>query len=138
MEDAWVAYLSSVLPGEVTVFAAMSRDALTFPCCIVTVLSNDNPNEAAPWNRQRLMEMEIKLAVEAKDEKDSAGNVAQSLRQRNAELRQAVLEAVTATDIAAKINDTGIVRISLATIGAIKRGVEGRVMETIIPIAVLT
>ena len=137
MEDAFVAYLKSVLPGDVMVFAAMTRDEVKFPSVIVAVSSSDNPNETSGWNRQRLMEMEIKLGVEAMDIK-SAGIVAQTLRDRNSTLRAAVLEALTVADLPARINDTGLVRISLVTIGAMKRGVDGRIMETAIPLAVLT
>jgi hypothetical protein len=60
------------------------------------------------------------------------------LRDRNAELRAAVLDAVTVSDLATKINEIGIVRVSLVTIGKIVRGVEGRIMETRIPLAILT
>jgi hypothetical protein len=137
MEDAFVAYLKSVLPGTVDVFAAMTRDEVVFPSVIVMVQSTDNPNEVSGWNNQRIMEMQIKLGVEAADVKEN-GVVSKLLRDQNAELRAAVLDALTIPDLAAKINEIGIVRVSLVTIGKIVRGVEGRIMETAIPLAILT
>jgi len=135
VEDAFVAYLASLLPGDVKVFAAMTRDEVVYPSVIVTVLSTDNVNESAGWNDHRVYEMEVKLGVEAADVQQN-GTVLQTLRERNRELREAVLDALSALDLLAKLNATKHANLSLVVFGAIRRQTDGRIMETVIPLGV--
>jgi hypothetical protein len=135
VEDAFVAYLASVLPGDILVRAAMTVDALTYPSVVVTVQGNDNASEVAGWTEHRLMQVEIALGVEAKNITAGA-SVLQTLRERNTELREAVLGALTVPNLLDLINASGRVRFSLLVFGSIQRRADGTVMETIIPIAV--
>jgi len=135
VEDAFVEYLTSVLPGEVKVFAAMTREEAVYPSVVVTVQSNDSVNESAGWNTHRVMEVEIKLGVEAKDEVEG-GQVVKALRERHRELRDALMAALTGTDLVNRLNATGKARFSLVVFGPIRRATDGRILETLIPLAI--
>lgn len=136
VEDAFVGYLKSVLPGDLRVVAAMTVEQATAPFVIVTVLSNDNANQALDWNDHRIMEVEIKLGVEAKNVKDG-GNVLKTLREQMIESREALLGALTVPDLKQQLIAAGKVNFSQITIGSIRRQTDGYIMETVIPLAVL-
>jgi hypothetical protein len=135
IEDAFVAYLTTKLSGEVKVLAALTADQVVYPAVVVGVRGNDNINESAGWNVHRAFDVEIRTAVEAKDVQDGAG-VGVTLREKNRALREQVLDALTASDLVEQVNATGLVRISLVVFGRIERSVEGHTLETIIPLAV--
>ena len=135
VEDAFVAYLTTKLGGDVNVLAALTADQVKYPAVVVGVHGNDNVNESAGWNVHRVFEVEVRTAVEARGIEDGAG-VSRALRDRNRELREQVLDALTAADLVTQINATGLVRISLVVFGRIERSIEGHTLETIIPLAV--
>ena len=75
--------------------------------------------------------MDVVLGVEAKP------SDTKTLRELNAELREAVLASLTVADLPTALNDTGHARISLVIIGKIERQTEGHIMETRIPLGVM-
>ena len=98
VEDALVAYLKSVLPGEIKVYAAFSADAVQYPCCVVAAETSGPIAEDAAFDIDRALEVSVMLGVEAVPEKSGAVTT-KSARERNRTARSAVLSALARSDL---------------------------------------
>lgn len=100
VEDAFVQYLSLAL-SQVTalkVFPAFSTDVLQYPCVVVHAHDSAKivPDGAASTSRR--ISVDIAILTEAANQLDDVGRVVVTARQRNANARGPVIQALSISD----------------------------------------
>ena len=93
VEDALVAYLESVVTGDMRVYPAWSDESVQYPCAVVHAGSSDAVSAEAEWSLPRQMGVEITVHTDAAPELDSDGNTRRTARERNAAIRSDVIKA---------------------------------------------
>ena len=132
VEDAFVAYFKSNMPGEVDCKAGFSTDEITFPALGVMCTDSENADEGA-FSGHRKVTVLVKLGVEAIAQTDAGGVPIQNARERNRALRGAMIDAVARNDLAAELNaiNSPKVKFSYAQLESAQRSVEeGRILAT--------
>ena len=93
-EDAIVAYLTGEVGGEMRVYASYDFDEAQYPCAAVYAESTGPIAEEASWHDARAMVVQVAVMTEAAPEVDANGLTLVTARERNAQARSAVLNAL--------------------------------------------
>jgi hypothetical protein len=132
-EDALVSYLRGAC-GGLRVSAAWERDDAQYPACLVHVSSTSPISETADWHDARECAVSVAVETEAAHKLGSNGEVIQTARERNAEARSQVMDALFRTDLLAKLieQQSPDVAFSQAQFSTTQRTVEEHKLVTII------
>ena len=139
VEDAFVAYLASVLPGTMRVYAAYGFDAPQFPCAVVFAESSAPVSENATWHDARMVAVKVAVRVEVASEIDGSAVTVATVRERNAAARSAALESLGTTALLTNLiaTQTAAVAFSQAQLTSEARSTDGRVVETVYAVDVI-
>jgi len=152
VEDALVAYLMPLMPGDVRVYPSLSAmDGVQMPYVGVECDESDNVSDEGLFNGRRTLTVNLALTVEAVPVTNDAGAEVMTLRERNRQLRRALWEAIAWPDLHARINAhngwvhaSGVwsggsipVLFSMAHPTASIRAVDGREVSTVITLSVI-
>lgn len=150
VEESVAKYLRSAIPGSIRVYESWGFDAPQYPC-VVVFASDDNPvSDLAAWNEFRAMNVRCAVMVEATPEKQGTTTI-RTARERNAEARSAVIEALAVTADPAQdangqplglpklLNDAGVAGLvfSMAQLTTMERTVEDRKLVSILNLEVI-
>jgi len=133
IEDSLVAYLKPLVGSDMRVSAAWERDELECPACLVHVGSSEPVSEPAEWDDSRAFAVQVSVITGGVHEL-SGGTIMTTARERNAQARSKVMDALFVSDlkaqlIAEKIEDLAI---SVAQFATTERTVEGHNLITVI------
>ena len=139
-EDAVVAYLKSVLPGDVRAYAAWEEDEPQYPCVVVHFGESEPISEDAEHHDPMMLGGEVAVMTEAANEIDSSGNVLRTARELNRDARSAVMDALAISDLLDKLIEQGVEDVAFSMAQLLPgrtRTTEGRVLVTTMPIGVI-
>lgn len=94
VEDAFVAYLKAKCTGDLSVYAAFSTENLKYPCVVVHCAESDCVAKGAEWHKHREMAVDIAVICGADDMLDTSAGKLKTARERNAEVRSDVMNAL--------------------------------------------
>jgi len=125
-EDAVVSYLSANSNGDFDVYAAWDFNEPEYPCVIVHADATEPISEDAQWHDARMVNVAVAVITEAVDDTDANGNTIVSARQRNVNLRSAVLDLLNLTTLNTQLINQAIedVAFSMAQVSNTERSVE--------------
>ena len=113
-EDAFCAYLRGLVTGSMRVYSAWENDEPQLPAAIVFVESTDPVSPEAEWHDERNLAVMVAIMTEAVAEVDGSGNTIRTARERNADARSDVLNALCVTDLNAQIVAQGVEAIAFS------------------------
>lgn len=97
-EDAFVAYLGAKCSGDIAMYAAFSTEKNRYPCAVVHFGESEGVANST-YHNARLMSGAIGVMTEAADLLQG-GKVVKTARERNAEVRGDVMNALAILDTA--------------------------------------
>jgi len=134
LEDALVSYLISQSDGSVRIFAAWDRDERQYPCAVVHVAESGPVSEPAAWHDSRELMAQVAVMTEGADEVDSDARTIRTARQRNADARSEIMNALAIADLNAQLvlQDVPDLALSMAQVTTTQRTVENQYLVTTI------
>jgi len=138
-EDAIVAYLKATVSGDIRVSAAWEREEPEYPCAVVHCGTESPVSDDAAWHDARIMAVQVAVMSEGAPELDDSGNVVRTARERNADARSSVLDALCVADLNAQLVAQAVdsVAFSMAQVGTCERTVDGVHLVTTINLEVI-
>lgn len=132
-EDALVSYLRSKC-GDMRVYAAWERDEPEYPCAVVHVGSTAPIVESADWHDARELAVTVAVMTEGAHLLDEDGAILVTARDRNAQARSQVMEALFVSDLVAQLvaQSVDAVAFSMAQFVSTERATEDRRLITTI------
>jgi len=139
IEDALVNYLRQQIPDGLKVYAAWTDEAIEYPCAIVLAGEAEALADASEWSPQSKLAVQVDVVTENAPENDGTGQILRTSRQRNADARSSVMNALAISTLADKINAMGVegLAVSLAQVMARKRDTQGMHLVTSIMLDVI-
>ena len=134
-EDALVAYLQGLCPGEYRISAAWARDEIEYPAVLVHAESSEPISEPAEWHDPRQLSVSVAVVTEGAHEIDpTSGLIIKTARERNQEARSAVMDALFVSDLNAQLVAQGVedIAFSMAQFADTQRSTEDRNLITTI------
>lgn len=100
LEDAVVQYLntSALQSTSIKVFPAFSTAIIEYPCAVVHCGRSQKLVESGEFTVHRQLDVEVAVMTEASNQMDALGLVTLTARQRNADARNAVINALGVMD----------------------------------------
>lgn len=140
IEDAFTAYLKKEIPDTMKFYPAWTDENIQFPCAVAKAGPSTPISETAPWTDYRNSQVEIAVMSEAAPEKNGTGATLRTARERNADARRLVMNALAIDSLAAALNAMNVegVNFSFAQATTLDRGLEERVLVSIITVEVKT
>jgi hypothetical protein len=137
-EDALVSYLRGAC-GGLRVSAAWERDEMQYPACVVHVGSSAPISESADWHDPRALAVTVAVITEGVHELAADGTVFRTARNRNADARSQVMDALFRADLLTKLIEQGApdIAFSMAQFSETARTVDGRNLVTTLSGAVI-
>lgn len=108
VEDAFVAYLKTQIPGTMKVFNGFSDEKIEYPCAIVKVASAQSVAEDALWQDVSKLNVEVAVCTELAPIVDALGKIITTTRERNAVVRSAVMAALAQQALCGNLVAIGI------------------------------
>ena len=138
-EDAIVAYLKTVVTGNLKIWSAWEMDEAQYPCVIVFCQRSAPISTPAEWHDARMLDVRVAVQTEAADETDSHGVVVTTARDRNRAVRSDVISALGISDLESKLVEQGVsgIAFSGAQMVDVERSTEGRVLVSTINLEIV-
>lgn len=140
IEDAFTAYLKKKIPDGMKFYASWTDEGVQFPCAVVKAGASSPISETASWTDFRNTVVEVAVQSEAAPEKDGTGATLRTSRERNADARRQVMDALAIDTLAAELNTMQVVGVnfSFAQATTLERDLMERVLVSIITVEVKT
>jgi len=132
-EDTLAAYLRTQVSGDMRVYVAWEVNEPEFPCAMVHAGQSGPISEEAAWHDARLITVEVAVMVEA------ATTNLKTARERNAEARSQVINALATSTLESELQNAGTedIAFSMAQMTNLTRTTENRVFVTTITVEVV-
>ena len=137
-ENTMAAYLKSRVTGEMKCYAAYPPGKVQYPCVVCGVQRLAAVSELASWDDNRGMIMELAVISEAVPKR--ANDVAvQTARERNADMRSDVLNAVCIDDLNASLALVAVpgIAFSMAQVTDVRYEIEDRKFISIVEVELI-
>lgn len=138
-ENAMVSYLIGKIPGTIRVSAAWDRDEMQYPCAVVHADSSGPVSDLAEWHDARTITLFISVMTEAAHELDEKGVIVRTARERNADARSAVIDALASLDLLDGLIQQGVdgIAFSQAQFTTCARSQDGKYLVSMLAVELI-
>lgn len=139
IEDALVSYIRGQVSGEIRVAAAWERNDDEYPACRVHCGESGPISEDAEWHDPRMFAVSVAVITEGAAKLAADNSVEETARERNAQARSEVIDALAVSDLKTQLINQGVdaLGISQAQLLTSQRSTEDRYLITTLTLAVI-
>lgn len=138
-EDAIAEYLRPMLSQYMVVYKAGETTEPQYPCAIVFAGDSNAVSEPAEWHDARAVTVIVSVFSENAPVLDDSGQTQKTARDRNADARSEVMNALAVSDLVTHLNAQGIdgIAFDMAQVTSTARSVDSQVRVTSINVELI-